>query len=534
MLELLRIRNLALIADAELDLAPGLNALTGETGAGKSFIMRAVDFILGERMAASLVRPGAEKAVVEAAFDLDGRQTIVRRELSAETGRSRAYIDGDLASQEAVRQLTAGLVLHTSQHTQQRLLSPAFQAQVLDAFVDPGLLALRDKGLTRLKDIAAARRDLVERRRDLEGQREFLEHRLAEIKGTGLSEGEEDALLARKEAAKGLSGVGEAVDRAMDALRGELGIVDRLSGLARDLDRIGAALPEYADQRAFVDEARERLADLAARLRHQEVDAPDEKELNELEARLYAISALKRKLGRTVPGILDLAREIEESLSFLDSSELDLRRLDREAGEAAEVLGRALAALHAARTEAGATLCRRLETELRGLGFSEHLAMDLAFDPTELFPGLTEQRARFLFSPNPGQPPRPLDQIASGGELSRFLLALTSLTPGADRATLIFDEVDAGIGGLTLERVAAKLQSLASDRQLIVITHWPQLAAPARRHFRVVKEVTGGETYTRCLRLSPTDRPEELARMAGGGERGRKLADDLLQPFPAR
>ncbi len=529
MLELLRIRNLALIADAELDLCAGLNALTGETGAGKSFIMRAVDFIVGERMEPGLVRPGAEKAVVEAVFDLGGVQTIVRRELMAESGRSRAFIDGDLASQDAVKTLTSGLVLHTSQHKQHKLLSPAYQAMILDAFVDQGLIAVRDRALGRLRDVAASRRELEARRQDLLGQRDFLEHRLTEIKAAGLSPDEEETLLARKTAAKGFSGVTEALERSLSALRGENGLVDRLADLGRDLDRLGAVLPEYAPERAFVDETRERLSELALRLRHQDLDAPDEAELNALEARLYALSALKRKLGRTVTGILDLGREIEESLSFLDASELDLRRLGREEQEAVATLSRVLEGLHAARLEAGAGLCRSMEAELKDLGFSEHLKVDLAFEPVEIFPGLAEQRARFLFSPNPGQPPRPLDKIASGGELSRFLLALTGLTPGADRATLIFDEVDAGIGGLTLERVALKLKELAAGRQLILITHWPQLAAPAKRHFRILKEVTGGETYTRCLQLAVDERPEELARMAGGGERGQRLAEDLLK-----
>jgi len=236
-----------------------------------------------------------------------------------------------------------------------------------------------------------------------------------------------------------------------------------------------------------------------------------------------------------MPEVLALGREIEENLNFLDNAGLDFKRMDRLRGELRARLSATLDALDTARGEAAVALGARIEEELRGLGFSEHVRVLFEFVPVELFPAdeahpaLTERAARLLFAPNPGQPPRPLDRIASGGELSRFLLALTSLRAGSDAATLIFDEVDAGIGGITLNRVGERLKQLAAKRQMLLITHWPQLAALAGRHFLVAKHVSDGQTETTVTGLNGQTLAEELSRMAGGGEQGQALAGKLLE-----
>lgn len=517
MLELLRIRDLALIEDAELEFSRGLNVLTGETGAGKSFIMRAIDFLTGERMGAEMVRPGKDKAVVEALFARPEGELVLRRELSAETGRSRVFLGDRLGSQESILELRPQLVLHTSQHGQQKLLQPAYQAQVLDGFLpDPGLVAARDAALSELRAIAERRRELEARTAELSKQREFLEYQKAEISRVNPRPGEEEELLAQKEAAQGRERTAKALAEAQDILGAESGLPEQLVALARDMEAVSALLPEFEDDRQAVEEFRLRLQALQNRLRRAEADGGDV-DLDGLEARLFELSRLKRKLNKTLDQILALQGEISENLSFLDSCGLDLKRLDKEEAAAAARLKAALGTLNAARRQAGDKLCRALENELRGLGFSEHARVEFSFEPSEPYPGLVEDRARLLWVPNPGQPPRPLDKIASGGELSRFLLALTSLKSSEDLPTLIFDEVDAGIGGHTLTKVGERLKALAGRQQVLLITHWPQLAGLADRHFQVSKDVEAGATYTRCRRLAGTEIADELTRMTGGG-----------------
>ena len=249
--------------------------------------------------------------------------------------------------------------------------------------------------------------------------------------------------------------------------------------------------------------------------------------MDHLEERLFALAQLKRKLHRTLPEILSLREEISENLSFLDVCALDITRLDKEAAALAAELAAVTARIIPARREAAAAIATKLENELRQLGFSDQVRVLPDFAVQEIWPGVTDERGRILWAPNPGQPPQPLDKIASGCELSRFLLALASVQQDDEGATFIFDEVDAGVGGMTLNKLAEKLYALAETRQMLLITHWPQLAARARRHFQIVKMVRDGETFTLCSPLNKEDRHAELARMAGGGEQGEALARSL-------
>ncbi|WP_353120045.1 AAA family ATPase [Nitratidesulfovibrio sp.] len=548
MLEYLRIRDLALIEDMELDFAPGLNALTGETGAGKSFILKALNFLIGDRLTADMVRPGKEKAHVEALFALADGDMVLRRELTADTGRSRLFINDRLSSQDAVRDMRASLVVHTSQHGQQKLLQPAFQARLLDEFLNrPDLLAARDEGLKELRDVAARREELATRARTLEDRRDVLEFQQREIDKVAPEAGEEDRLEERRRALRDVASAQQAQERALAVLRGEdgpgvaeaLGLLERaLDGLARLHASAAGDAPDssgdasgWSGDVATISAFRQGLADLERRLRRRPApaasDGDDDMDVESIEKRLYELAQLKRKLRRTLDEIVDLRREIEENLSFLDACRLDLRTLEREEEALKERLCAVLAELNPARHEAAARLAQALEGELAGLGFSEHVRVAFDFTPHEPWPGCVEDRARLMWVPNPGQPPQPLDRIASGGELSRFLLAVVGLMARDETATLIFDEVDSGVGGLTLNRVSDRLAALAGRRQVILITHWPQLAARAGRHFQVSKEVADNATFTLCRRLDGEDIRKELARMAGGGGQGEAMAREL-------
>lgn len=529
MLEYLRIRNLALIEDAELDFAPGMNVLTGETGAGKSFILKALGFLLGDRLGADMVRQGAEKAQVEAQFQMDGREIVIRRSLLAESGRSRLYVDDALRSQECVRSLREQLLAHASQHGQQQLLQPAFQARLMESTLkDPDLLRRRDDLLEQLRSVEARRKELRAREAHLLERRDILEMQQQEIDRVAPEAGEEERLEEQRAIVRAAEQTREQYELALGLLHGEEepGLLDMLGRLERCLHQMARTDDSVSEDADAVTALRQQLSHLSGRLRRPPLpeDMPD---VEQMEERLYALAQLKRKLHRSLDEILELREEIRENISFLDACALDITLLDKEEKQLAAQLQEVLSALLPQRREAAADFARQLEEELRQLGFSEQVRVIPDFMPQEVWPGLMDEKVRILWAPNPGQAPQPLDRIASGGELSRFLLALMSVRPKAESATYIFDEVDAGVGGLTLNKLAEKLENLAKQRQMLVITHWPQLAARAQKHFQISKTIRDNATFTTCVPLDARQRHAELVRMAGGGQQGEALTASL-------
>lgn len=542
MLELLRIRNLALIDDLELEFGPGLNVITGETGAGKSFILRALDFLLGEKMAVNLVRPGHEKARVEAVFvggeNGSSAETVIRRELSAQSGRSRVWVNDELASQDSLKRLRSSLILHASQHSQQQLRLPSFHARLLDRFLEqPELVREKDIRLAALSSLMERCRELEERLRDLRDRKDLLEYQRSEIAKVDPKPGEEEELESRKQSLRDQAQAQQHVDAAIELLCApDNGLHDALGKLRKAVLNLESTVSQRYSETVLEDtggEARDRapkpvsdaeallqfgehLHDLERRLRGRARTQTAQGELESIEARLWNLSQLKRKLKRPLEEILRLKEEVAANLSYLDASGLDLKQLERDIEQARSDLAETLAGLDADRRRTAKDVGERLGRDLRDLGFSEHLKIEFTFVPLEIFPGLTEHRPRLLWAPNPGQPFQPLEEIASGGELSRVLLAIIGMMADADNPTLIFDEVDAGIGGMTLNKVADRLRSLASVQQVLVITHWPQLAAQGETHFQVRKEVVDGSTFTLCTVLEGTAREEELRRMTGG------------------
>lgn len=533
MLEYLRIRGLALIDDMELEFGDGMNALTGETGAGKSFILKAINFVLGDKLATDMVRPGRDKAQVEALFthrNEDGQEEelVLRRELSATSGRSHFFLNGALTSQDTVRALRPSLLFHVSQHGQQKLLQPAYQASLIDSFLpDPGIVEKKDALVRELKEVAEQRRRLLERMELLSEKRELLEMQQKEIEKVAPEEGEEERLELARTRIKSTERLRSQYEQGLELMLGgegpglgtTLGELERLlSALAHDDESFAPSLEALLN---FQEEARELTR------RFRSTPSTDlEYDPDELESRLYELAQLKRRLRRSIPEILKLQDEIRENLSFLDACGLDLHRLEKQERELSKKLHALLEECNLQRRDASARFCAALERELAGLGFSESVHVEPEAAPHELWPQVMdkvkvicpaciEDRYRLLWAPNPGMRPQPLDKIASGGELSRFLLAVVGVRSSGEDATLIFDEVDAGVGGITLNRVSDRLHALASRRQLLLITHWPQLAARAAQHFHVSKEVRVGETFTLCRPLDDEGRKAELKRMAG-------------------
>lgn len=541
MLELLRIRNLALIEDLEMEFTDGLNVLTGETGAGKSFILKALSFVTGEKLEANLVRPGKEKAIVEALFVVDGDDLIIRRELTADSGRSRLYINDQLSSLDVARQLRHSLLVHTSQHGQQQLLLPAYQAAMLDAFMDkPELIAEKDRLLKSMTDIMLKRKKLDETVAELEQKREMLEFQQQEIDKVAPLHGEEEQLEKIRASHKDQADIEDYSGKGLEALLGSSdgpGVYAALGDLEKAVGRLMGLNEDTAQSLSHTTEwfldIQGKLRDIETTLRNMASESNQSVDIDQIESRLYALSQLKRRLKRPLASILALQDEITETLNFLDNSELERKQLIKEEADACNALASTLATLNDARQNASEKFAKALELELTKLGFSEHVQVAFDFIPTQLHKereDCVELKGRLLWMPNPGQSPQPLDKIASGGELSRFLLAFVTLMSknNHNSPVMIFDEVDTGVGGLTLNSVAQSLEELAHSHQLLLITHWPQLAAKAKNHFFIQKNFLDGQTYTNCVPLTGEAITSELSRMAGGGEQGIAFANKLL------
>lgn len=530
MLEYLRIKNLALIQDIELEFSKGLNVLTGESGVGKSFILRALDFVLGEKLQTDMIRPGKDKAKVEAVFALPDKEYVLRRELIAESGRSRIYINDNLSSQEKVRTLRPKLIMHTSQHGQQRLLNPSYHTHILDSFVSCDLLDEKNELVNRLKQLSKEKNELIQKAEEIEKQKDFLEYQQKEIEKVNPGLNEEEELEAQKEELRDRARWQENIDRSLEILHGNEGtLVDKLLELQKEISQLCSAGEEFCQFANSLEEFRHCLNDLDRTLKDQPVFQNSEQELEKIESRLWQLSQLQRKLNRPLKSILKLQEEIDNSFSFLDNCHLQLKQLERQEEELTQKLSDVLANINQSREKAAKELSQRLENELQNLGFSKELQVIFEFFQVELYANLKEQRARLMWIPNPGQAPQPLDQIASGGELSRFLLALSGLMSQNSLPTLLFDEVDAGIGGITLGILGDRIRELSYRQQVILISHWPQLACLADRHFQVSKEVVQNETYTKCQVLNKSQIYDELARMAGRGEQGVILAKQLME-----
>lgn len=529
MLDTLHIKNLALIDDMTLEFSEGMNVLTGETGAGKSFILKALGFVTGDKLTSEIVRPGAEKAQVEALFSQPDQELVLRRELASSNGRSRFYINDTINSQEALRELGPALISHASQHAQQRLLQPAFQARLLEQGLEPDLLAEKERRLSKLKEINEAIQRLKAKQSSLAEKRELLEMQKAEIDKVAPKPGEEEKLEETRGILKARKSASQNYNKALALLHGDdgPGLLDLLSEFERLLSQMSRTDPKLSPDLEAVEALRQQLASTAGSLRRP--PSPAVKiNMDEIEERLFAFSQLKRKLKRSMPEILALRDEIKQNLSFLDACALDLSRLNKERKKAEDELKELLEKIKPQRRAGAEKFARALEEQLKDLGFSEHVKVIPDFLEHEIWPGVKDERGRICWAPNPGQPPQALDKIASGGELSRFLLALSVLNPENENLTFIFDEVDAGVGGLTLNKMGDKLESLAKKHQVILITHWPQLAARARKHFLISKNVLDGETFTRCQPLNGAERAAELARMAGGGKEGKAMAAELM------
>ncbi len=520
MLTELVVRNLGVIEDMELVLGTGMTAVTGETGAGKTLVVGAIDLLTGGRATPALVGPCAPEAEVEGRFVTGERETVLRRVIPAD-GRSRAYIDGHLATAAALEELGCDLVDLHGQHTHQSLLRGPIQRSVLDSFgaVDTATMAgLTDELRSVEAGLAALGGDARARFREID----LLRHQLSEIDGAAISDPGEDERLDRDESVLADAAAHrQAAAHAMRLLSADSEVSD---GLGRAQTVLAGREP-FAGLVSRIVDASAEIADIAADARAcLEAITDDPAALAALRERRQLLAGLRRKYGSTLGEVLDFRSEAAGRLDELEGYETRAASLEARRSEVSERLGAERARVLAARSEAAPRLAAAVGSRLAELAMgAARLSVDVSGDAGE--------QVSFRLAANPGHEPLPLSRVASGGELARTMLALRLvLTAGPE--TLVFDEVDAGVGGTAARAVGSSLAALSIDHQVIVVTHLPQVAAYADHHLALEKAEVAGSTRVGLRTVVGEDRLVELSRMLSGSPQSASAlqhAEELLE-----
>ncbi len=553
MLRELRIRNFAVIETVTVPFAPGLNVLTGETGAGKSIVIDALLLVRGARAQTDVIRTEAESATVEAVFDVAGRrevlgvlaeaglapeegQVVVRREL-ARSGRHRAFVNDSAVTVGLLERLGDELVEVHGQHEHQRLLEPARQLDLLDRFAGAEPLQERvSAAFAAWRQVAEEVASLGAAARDRAQREDLLRFQISELDAARLRAGEEEELRSERRRlqhgerlAKGLAEAAALLAEDQEAAAGRLA---RAARIFRDLGRLD---PAFAAPASLLDGASAQVEEaiLGLRTLRESIDAEPGR-LEAIDDRLDALTRLKRKYGENEHAMLAHREAAAAELERLVGHEQALGEADRRAGGARAALADAAEALGRARGEAASRLAPLVQRELRALGMERaRFQVGLHTLAPEDVSARGLERAELRLSANPGEELRPLGRIASGGELSRTMLAFQVVLARVERVpTMVFDEVDAGVGGGVAGVVADKLAAVGAGRQVLCVTHLPQIAARAHHHLQVAKTVRGGRTRATVATLGGADRVDEIARMLGGeppSETVRRHARELLR-----
>ncbi len=544
----LRVRDLATIADVTLPLGPGLNVLTGETGAGKSMLVDALNLLLGGRADSGAIRPGKARAVVEGVFedvpaglrarieamglDLDEGRLVVRREIAAE-GRSRAWVNGSPTTAGILAELGSVLVDLHGQHDAQSLLRPDTQRDLLDAFGEAGgERRVVAEAVSALNSIREQEATLTARREEVRRRADYLRHVVKEIDAARLGPGEDESLELESRRLGHAEQLIAAALRIAEALDGDRGSALEAVGQAeRSLGQLERTDPTVSEWRELLDGAYANLSELARTARDYAGSLEtDPGRLAELEARRDLIYRLKQKYGESLAAVLETRRTAGAELDLLDTADLDLRALAARRAALADAVTAAASVLTTRRLGAAERLARGVNRLLPKLGLSGgRLSVALQSLPGPAAFGA--ESIQFLVQLNAGMEERPLTKVISGGELSRLMLALKVVLARHDALpTLVFDEVDQGIGGEVGGRVGAALADVAERHQVLVITHLPQIAARADRHLVVSKKPRGGVATSDVEWIHGEDRVAELARMLGDpdGETARRHALAML------
>ena len=538
MIKRLRVRNLAVVEEAEIEFGPGLNVVTGETGAGKSVLIGALGLVLGGRADASVVREGAKEAEVEAVFGGDGGPEVSIRRTVTSQGRSRAWVDDESVSVAELKERCASLVDMHGPHENRRLAEPRFQLDTLDAF---GGIEFPEyaKAYGKLAGLRSERDALLTS--GGADEEDMLRFQVGELDEAGLSESDETVAERHAAAAHAeeiLRGAGEITE----ALGGDGGAAQTLASLLPKFAAVARHLPVASEWAAEAEEITVRIQELSRTVADAVCGIADgDEDLETLDRRLSELNRLKRKyLARpgeeqTVARLMEILAEKKARLDAMENRSALLEKLDRDVSAAEAEVKKAGSALSKRRVAAAGRMATAMTAELRELGFDK-ATFSVSVERAEPDPSGMDSVV-YMFGPNPGEAEHPLADIASSGELARVMLALKVVSSGgASRKsgpeTLVFDEIDANIGGETGRIVGGKMRAVAAHHQVVAITHLPQSAVYGEHHFVVSKTVSGGRTRTSVSKVSGDARVSEVARMLGG-ERltsvARKHAQELLE-----
>jgi len=559
MIRYLRIKNLATIEELELQLESGFTILTGETGAGKSIIIDALKLLLGEKAQTDLIRTGKEEASIEAVFEVtdrkflpegleleDGNRLFLQRIISSQ-GLSKSYLNGLLVPLKKLKELGELLIDIYGQNDHIFLLDTSNHLKFLDDFAEAGELGERVRqAAARVRALIREKEALTARQKERAQRLDFITFQLKEIEQAELRPGEDEELLQERAILKNSEKIAILVNQAIDiAYESEESLmtgVKRVENIVQELQNFFPELEgnrgQLADFNIFLKELVGNLIDL----RDKYSSSPER--LEEIEERLSLVEKLKRKYGSSIEEILGYLESIRKEKEELETSEEKLSDLDREIRAAFEDYSQLCGQLSRLRKERAAELEQLIVKELGQLAMTrarfrvEFRPLSPSLEDPSTIRDLGAEELEFILSPNPGEELRPLRRIASGGELSRIMLAFKSLGKETEKGrTLIFDEIDSGIGGKTADFVARKLQQLARRHQVLCITHLPQIASAAGHHFRIEKKTEKDRTFTLVRKLKDRERPEEIARLIAGTrltEASLQMARELLEQNASR
>ncbi|MDR1691844.1 MAG: DNA repair protein RecN [Oscillospiraceae bacterium] len=533
MLSLLHIENIAVIELSDIVFDPKLNVLTGETGAGKSIVIDSLSALLGQRASRDLIRSGHDSAEVSGVFiPPDGGEVLLQRELR-EDGRNICRVGGKPLTLAALREIGDGLVNIHGQHDSQALLREETHLGYLDAFCGTDLERYGE-AYSVWRSLRAERDSLSVAEDEKAAKVAVLTYRLQEVRDIKPKMGEEDALLVRKKTLRSAAAIREALSGAYYALYGDEdsnGACGLCESAVHDLNIAVSLAPELEGVAERLREVQYTLRDCSEEtLSFYEGMEDSEEELERVETRLDKLSRLRGKLKMNLDGIIAAVPTWEAELESLEMSDQRLAKLEEELRVAEAALDAEAAELTASRREGAEKLAKRMEEEFSDLDMAK-VKLTVDFEERDPSPS-GKDGVRFSVATNPGEPFKPLSKIASGGEMARIMLALKNLLAEGDAVqTMVFDEVDSGVSGRAAQRVAEKLSAVSRKKQVLCVTHLPQIAAFADTHFRVEKDFSGGRTVTRVQKLDRAARVEELARLMAGfpvTESARRTAEELL------
>jgi DNA repair protein RecN (Recombination protein N) len=552
----LRIKNLALVPDLTLELGPGYNAITGETGAGKSVIIGALNLVLGERADRTLIRSGADSCTVEAVFAAQGipslpafleanglepceeDQLVLKRSFSS-AGANRQFINGSPATLTILASLGEMLVDMHGPHDHQSLLHPGKQLEILDAYGELNVLRSAFAAAVAVRaDLLHRKSELIIDERTYAQQLDLLRFQVKEISSAKLVPGEETVVESEYLRASNAARLIELAQSALTVLSDDDSSILTQAGAAgrsiQELARLDPGAESIGEQHSQLVS---NIRDLQRELTHySESIEIDPARLHELEQRVDTIQSLKRKYGATLDEVIQFGNDAREKLNALESRDTELEQLNAELRKIEDDLWKRGAELSAARKKIIPKLCKAVARQLAELGFKQSsvdvqissLPRDKAFAGALATTGF--DTVEFNFAPNPGEPARPLRAIASSGELARVMLALKTVLAAQDSIpVLVFDEVDANVGGETAAAVGEKMRQIGTQRQVFCITHLAQVAAAARSHYLVAKDVIDGRTISTIRPLDAKSRVSEITRMLGGGDAAKKHAEALIK-----